>query len=173
MPPAAPPARGRITFADDGTGEWHCETGCGFIRPPVTATLLLTDHGSTHHGLWADGRSYEIALNLPGRFNRANALMVAVAAETVGIDAADALAAMGQIEEVAGRFATRVLGGVPTRLMLAKNPAGWSELLDLVALGPRSSRGQHQRADRRRGRPELAVGRALRTSGRPAGGGHG
>jgi len=40
---------------------------------------------------------------------------------------------MGQIEEVAGRFATRVLGGVPTRLMLAKNPAGWSELLDLVA----------------------------------------
>ena len=59
--------------------------------------------------------------------------MVAVAAETVGIDAADALAAMGQIEEVAGRFATRVLGGVPTRLMLAKNPAGWSELLDLVA----------------------------------------
>ena len=40
---------------------------------------------------------------------------------------------MGQVEEVAGRFATRVLGGVPTRLMLAKNPAGWSELLDLVA----------------------------------------
>jgi UDP-N-acetylmuramyl tripeptide synthase len=128
-----PSCEGRITFADDGAGEWHCESGCGFARPPVTATLLLTDHGSTHHGVWADGRSYEIDLNLPGRFNRANALMVAVAAETVGIDAADALAAMGQIEEVAGRFATRVLGVVPTRLMLAKNPAGWSELLDLVA----------------------------------------
>jgi UDP-N-acetylmuramyl tripeptide synthase len=33
---------------------------------------------------------------------------------------------------VAGRFTTRVGGGVRTRLMLAKNPAGWSELLDLV-----------------------------------------
>ena len=167
-----PSCEGRITFADDGTGEWHCESGCGFSRPPVTATLLLTDHGSTHHGVWADGRSYEIALNLPGRFNRANALMVAVAAETVGIDAGDALAAMGQIEEVAGRFATRVLGGVPTRLMLAKNPAGWSELLDLVAQDRGPARGQHQRADRRRGRPELAVGRALRTSGWPRRGGH-
>jgi UDP-N-acetylmuramyl tripeptide synthase len=83
--------------------------------------------------VWADGRTFEIALRLPGRFNRANALMVAVAAETAGIDPADALAAMGQIDEVAGRFATRDLDGVATRLMLAKNPAGWSELLDLVA----------------------------------------
>ncbi len=33
---------------------------------------------------------------------------------------------------MAGRFTTRVVGGVPSRLMLAKNPAGWSELLDLV-----------------------------------------
>jgi UDP-N-acetylmuramyl tripeptide synthase len=129
-----PACEGRIDFADDGTGAWRCSSpGCGFARPTVVATLVLTDHGTTHHGLWADGRTFEIDLRLPGRFNRANALMVAVAAENAGIDPADALAAMGRIEEVAGRFATRLLGGVPTRLMLAKNPAGWSELLDLVA----------------------------------------
>jgi UDP-N-acetylmuramyl tripeptide synthase len=40
---------------------------------------------------------------------------------------------MSGIAEVAGRFTTRLVAGVRTRLMLAKNPAGWSELLDLVA----------------------------------------
>jgi UDP-N-acetylmuramyl tripeptide synthase len=114
-----PSCEGRITFADDGSGSWHCDSGCGFARPPVAATLIPTDHGTTHHGVWADGRTFEIALTLPGRFNRANALMVAVAA-------------VSRVEEVAGRFAIRFLGGVTARLMLAKNPAGWSELLDLV-----------------------------------------
>jgi UDP-N-acetylmuramyl tripeptide synthase len=129
-----PSCEGRITFADDGTGAWACSSaGCGFSRPPVVATLVPTDHGTTHHGVWADGRSYPITLALPGRFNRANALMVAVAAEVAGIDPADAFVAMGGVQEVAGRFAARLIGGVPTRLMLAKNPAGWSELLDLVA----------------------------------------
>ena len=50
----------------------------------------------------------------------------------MGVVAADGLAAMAAVDEVAGRFTTRVVGGVRTRLMLAKNPAGWSELLDLV-----------------------------------------
>ena len=81
---------------------------------------------------WADGRTYRIDLTLPGRFNRANALMVAVAAEALGVDPAEAFDAMGAIDEVAGRFATKTVDGVEARLMLAKNPAGWTELLDLV-----------------------------------------
>jgi UDP-N-acetylmuramyl tripeptide synthase len=128
-----PSCEGRIEFDADGSGAWHCATGCGFARPEVMATLTPTDHGLSHHGIWSDGRTYEIALALPGRFNVANALLVAVAAETAGIDPADAFAAMAQVAEVAGRFATRELGGTTARLMLAKNPAGWSELLDLVA----------------------------------------
>ena len=88
--------------------------------------------GRAYHGVWADGRSEQIRLLLPGRFNHSNALMAAVAAETMGIAAADGLAAMADVDEVAGRFTTRLVGGVRTRLMLAKNPAGWSELLDLV-----------------------------------------
>jgi len=146
-----PSCAGRIVFDDSGGAEvgdpgrsrsappgarggWWCGSGCGFTRPGPVASLVPTDHGAGDHGLWADGRTLEIDLDLPGRFNRANALLVAVAAEAVGVDAAVALAAMGRIEEVAGRFATRTLRGVPTRLMLAKNPAGWSELLNLVAL---------------------------------------
>ena len=73
-------------------------------------------------------------LVLPGRFNQANALMAAVAAEACGIDAAAALEAMRSVEQVAGRFTVRPFGPVRARLMLAKNPAGWDELLDLVGL---------------------------------------
>jgi lipid II isoglutaminyl synthase (glutamine-hydrolysing) len=37
------------------------------------------------------------------------------------------------VHEVAGRFTVRAFGEVRARLMLAKNPAGWDELLSLVA----------------------------------------
>ncbi len=82
---------------------------------------------------WADGRTAPIRLALPGRFNQSNALMAAVAAEASGVDALEALAAMESVQEVAGRFTVRAFGDVRARLMLAKNPAGWDELLDLVA----------------------------------------
>jgi lipid II isoglutaminyl synthase (glutamine-hydrolysing) len=60
-------------------------------------------------------------------------LMAAVAAEACGVDALAALAAMESVQEVAGRFTVRAFGEAHARLMLAKNPAGWDELLDLVA----------------------------------------
>jgi lipid II isoglutaminyl synthase (glutamine-hydrolysing) len=125
-----PSCQGRIAFAADGS--WECVNGCGLRRPVPAASLIVTDHGTSFHGIWADGRTNPVDLALPGRFNFANALMAAVAAEALGIDAARGLAAMSSVGEVAGRFTTRVVGGVPARLMLAKNPAGWSELLDLV-----------------------------------------
>ncbi len=122
-----PSCDGRIAFSDDGT--WACATGCGFVRPEPVAWL---DDGV---GRWADGRSHAISLRLPGRFNQANALMAAVAASVQGIDSEQALMAMAEVEEVAGRFTTRVFGPTQARLMLAKNPAGWSELLGLVGRG--------------------------------------
>lgn len=130
-----PSCEGRIAF--DVSGSWACVTGCGFVRPDPMATLMTVDQptgdeATAYCGVWADGRSQRIRLLLPGRFNHANALMAAVVAEAMGIAAADGLAAMATVDEVAGRFTTRVVGGVRTRLMLAKNPAGWSELLDLV-----------------------------------------
>jgi UDP-N-acetylmuramyl tripeptide synthase len=123
-----PSCDGRIAF--DATG-WSCEAGCGFVRPLPDASLV--GEGSDCRGLWSDGRSISINLELPGRFNQANALMAAVAAEAQAIDASIALEAMAGIRTVAGRFTIRQFGQASARLMLAKNPAGWSELLDLVA----------------------------------------
>ena len=124
-----PSCGGRIEFGPAG---WACTLECGFARPSPEAQLECTADGSAR-GVWADGRSYPIELALPGRFNRANALMAAVAAEACGVDAEAALRAMKGVAEVAGRFTVRPVGGVRARLMLAKNPAGWDELLDLVA----------------------------------------
>ncbi len=134
-----PSCEGRVAFEPDGS--WACATGCGFARPPLTAWLDgdVDGTGSRQRAAWADGRVIEFSLRLPGRFNQANALMAAVAVEAhVGGDAGRALQAMEGVEDVAGRFTTRAVGGAPSRLMLAKNPAGWSELLGLVgrARGP-------------------------------------
>ena len=71
-------------------------------------------------------------MSLPGRFNEANALLATVAAEACGIEPLAALEAIGSVDQVAGRFTVRSFGDVRARLMLAKNPAGWDELLDLV-----------------------------------------
>ena len=86
----------------------------------------------------AAGR-YPLELALPGRFNRANAAMAAVAALALGGEPRPALAAMRAVSAVEGRYAQLELPGPPAqvaRLLLAKNPAGWVELFGLLAPAP-------------------------------------
>ena len=118
-----PSCGGRITFHPDGG--WS--SACGFERPQLHASL--TDAGLELE----DGRVLPISLAMPARCNRANAAMAAVAASVFGEDEADALSAMSMVREVEGRFSQVHVDGVATRLLLAKNPAGWAELLDLLA----------------------------------------
>jgi UDP-N-acetylmuramyl tripeptide synthase len=125
-----PSCEGRIEF---GQRSWSCRD-CEFARPTVEVELVA-EAGGVPTAVWADGRRHEVRLALPGRFNQANALLAAVAAEVCGIDAGQALDAMAEVKDVAGRFTVRAFGGKDARLMLAKNPAGWDELLDLVAGG--------------------------------------
>lgn len=134
-----PSCEGRIEFGEGGA--WVCRD-CGFARPEVEVDLVGGGGAGVPAGagvptaVWADGRRHELRLALPGRFNQANALLAAVAAEACGIDASLALDAMASVQEVAGRFTVRSFGAAQARLMLAKNPAGWDELLDLVAGSP-------------------------------------
>jgi len=82
-------------------------------------------------------------LGVPGQFNRANAAMVVTALPAMddrwdgrpGRSVDDALAAMATVQEVAGRFSTVTRNGVAVRLLLAKNPAGWTALFDLLDEG--------------------------------------
>jgi UDP-N-acetylmuramyl tripeptide synthase len=130
-----PACGGRIAFAD--TGGWSCDR-CDFARPAVDADVVGDEL------VLADGSRHPIRLALPGQFNRANAGMVAMAAvpllETSGVRASDGgpptvdlvLDRLAAVTEVAGRFSTITRDGRPVRLLLAKNPAGWTAIFDLL-----------------------------------------
>jgi UDP-N-acetylmuramyl tripeptide synthase len=130
-----PACGGRITFAGDGG--WGCDR-CDFARPSVDADVVGDEL------VLADGTRHPIRIALPGQFNRANAGMAAIAAvpliEATGSRNAgggpptvdQVLGRLASVTEVAGRFSTVVRGGRPVRLLLAKNPAGWSVIFDLL-----------------------------------------
>ena len=117
----------RIEWGDDG--RWAC-SACDLARPTPQLSLEGTEVAI------ADGRRLRLELQLPGWPNRANAVMAAAGAEAVGVDVAAALAAMGGVAHVAGRYQVVSLGGTRVRLLLAKNPAGWAEALDLIRPAP-------------------------------------
>jgi CobQ-like glutamine amidotransferase family enzyme/UDP-N-acetylmuramyl tripeptide synthase len=117
-----PNCEGRIVFKDSSS--WACE--CGFKRPQPDA--WLDDRAL----VLRDGRRLDLNLSIPGRFNLANAAMAAVASVAMGTDLLNAVEAMNAVKEVEGRFATVTHAGTNVRLLLAKNPAGWTELLELL-----------------------------------------
>jgi lipid II isoglutaminyl synthase (glutamine-hydrolysing) len=121
-----PNCGGRISF---GEGGWAC-SNCDLTRPPLDLWL----EGDAV--LTATGGRFPLHLRLPGRANRANAAMAMAAAGRFGVSPPAALAAMASTDEVAGRYRTVSVGGTRARLLLAKNPAGWLEVFDLLAPAP-------------------------------------
>jgi UDP-N-acetylmuramyl tripeptide synthase len=58
--------------------------------------------------------------------------MAMAAARVAGVAPADAVAAAARITHVGGRYQVFDVGTSRARLLLAKNPAGWLEVLDLL-----------------------------------------
>lgn len=116
-----PACSGRIEFTSEG---WHC-TGCELRRPEPTVSV---DDASI---TTAAGR-FPVELALPGHVNRINAAFAVAAAGSLGIDPATAIDALDDVREVAGRYRVADLDGTAIRLLLAKNPAGWHEALELL-----------------------------------------
>ena len=133
---ACPKCGGRVHWDDaglrspnSGAARWKCSS-CGFARSDadmwVEGDELVT----------VGGRRIPVRLQLPGAFNRANAAVAAAAAAALGIDLEVAVAAMAEVGTVAGRYAVVDVDGAKVRLLLAKNPAGWAETLDLIRPPP-------------------------------------
>jgi UDP-N-acetylmuramyl tripeptide synthase len=113
-------------------GDWSCP-GCHRHRP-APQWSLLTD---PFRAAAPDGTEHDLSgLGLPGRFNAANATMVLAAVAALGLDPAEGLRRMGTVGSVSGRYGTFRVGALRIRLLLAKNPAGWSELLDIMPPAP-------------------------------------
>lgn len=102
---------------------FHCDA-CGFAQPEAPYRLdgdaLVTP----------DGR-HELELRLPGSWNTMNAaLALTTAIVHFGVEPEAALRGLRALEVVSGRFSTRRLAdGRDVRVLLAKNPAGWTEVL--------------------------------------------
>jgi UDP-N-acetylmuramyl tripeptide synthase len=121
---SCPNCGGRIAWAGE---QWSCS--CGLVRPEP-------EIGGGGDNVDVGGRSFPVQLQLPGRCNASNAAMAVAAARIAGVDPEDALAAMVGIANVAGRYREVNLGSASARLLLAKNPAGWNEILDFLAAPP-------------------------------------
>jgi UDP-N-acetylmuramyl tripeptide synthase len=84
----------------------------------------------------ATGRVRELSLALPGRANRANAVVALAVADFFGVDLDQALPRLREVTSVAGRYTQLELDGRRLRLLLAKNPAGWLEAFDVLTPPP-------------------------------------
>jgi lipid II isoglutaminyl synthase (glutamine-hydrolysing) len=108
---------------------WRCGE-CGFTRP---AARWVLDGDSV---VDATGRVRELSLALPGRANRANAVVALAVADFFGVDLDQALPRIREVTSVAGRYTQLERDGRQLRLLLAKNPAGWLEAFDVLAPAP-------------------------------------
>lgn len=99
---------------------------CGLRRPApgwrTEADAVVDAYGERHH----------VKLGVPGAVNVGNAALAAATASVWGVPPSTAFAAMARIATVEGRYLSTTYGGSPVRLLLAKNPAGWTEALTMV-----------------------------------------
>jgi UDP-N-acetylmuramyl tripeptide synthase len=119
---AACPACGSLLHRD--AGSWSCPA-CGLRRPEPTVIPSPTT-------LSVAGVEYPIRLSLPGRANRGNLAMATAAANRLGLPVDRALAEIAGLRAVSGRYARHRVDGHDVIVLLAKNPAGWCETLDVI-----------------------------------------
>lgn len=112
-------------FLGDADQDWSC--ACGLARPAADWTV------TADAAVAADGTRRELDLSLPGQVNRVNATFALAAARHLGCDQDAAVQRIQRITQAAGRYGTVRLAGRTARLLLAKNPASWLEMLDLVS----------------------------------------
>ncbi len=109
-----------------GPEGWRCS--CGFAQPPAASYLEEGD-------AVVRGTPVPLALGLPGRVNRGNALLALAALSELGIEPSAAAPRLAALREVEGRYGVTEIGGQPVRLLLAKNPAGFAAQLEDQAQG--------------------------------------
>jgi UDP-N-acetylmuramyl tripeptide synthase len=109
--------------------DWSCRE-CSNRRPPVSWVL------TGDQVIDPSGRARPLDLALPGRANRSNAVVALAVADAFGVSIAHALRELRAVTSVAGRYTQVHRRGCDIRLLLAKNPAGWLEALDVLAPPP-------------------------------------
>ncbi|MEO8329664.1 MAG: MurT ligase domain-containing protein [Candidatus Nanopelagicales bacterium] len=105
-------------------GHWRCPQ-CGFSRPTSDWSL---DGGQA---IGPEG-SLGLPSALPGHAARVNALFALAAAAEMGVSPEAAVSAIATVENVDGRYTPHVVGEHTIRVLLAKNPASWTESIETI-----------------------------------------
>jgi UDP-N-acetylmuramyl tripeptide synthase len=109
---------------------WSCAS-CGAQQPEASwhldGTTAIVDPA---------GASLPLDLAIEGRAAAANAVMAAAGAQQLGIAPDVAVRQLSEVRDVDGRYLRQVVGGRQVTLLLAKNPAGWLEVLDQLTSRP-------------------------------------
>jgi len=105
---------------------WSCDD-CGARQPAPQWRL-----GGTGQLIDAADHAVPLQLALHGRAAGANAVMAVAAAHALGVPVEAAVGTLAAVGDVDGRYRSLVLAGRTVQLLLAKNPAGWLEVLDDV-----------------------------------------
>ncbi|KJF18942.1 MurT ligase domain-containing protein [Acidithrix ferrooxidans] len=74
-----------------------------------------------------------VHVGLPGHFNACNGALAAILGIEWGLSPEDALLSVSKVRTVAGRYDTIEHKGLSLTTLMAKNPAGWQALIDMLA----------------------------------------
>lgn len=115
-------------------GHYHCQE-CGDARPAVTVSARdVRLHGADGATLTvtAEGRDLVLSTNLPGLYNVYNVTAAAAAAFALGVAPETAGRGIMATAPAFGRGERVTLDGREAVMLLAKNPAGFNEVLRTV-----------------------------------------
>ena len=120
-----PVCESKVNFKED-IGDYHC-VSCDFGKPKSEYVFMGDE---LYHG----GKLMAIVkTSLPGNFNLMNAAVATIVGYERGVSLTDAEAALTSLSGVGGRYSTfKVLGRSVTAFM-AKNPAGWQQIIEMLA----------------------------------------
>jgi UDP-N-acetylmuramyl tripeptide synthase len=115
-------------------GHYACSR-CAFVRPaPIVRAenVRLRGISGSDFALAAGGSTATVHLPLPGLYNVYNALAAAAAATALGVDISRIANALGQVTAAFGRMERLNVEGRTVYLALAKNPAGFNEIMRTI-----------------------------------------
>jgi UDP-N-acetylmuramyl tripeptide synthase len=118
------PACGSL-LTQAGSGSYGCP-GCGWAPGPASVRIGRDGRQASLDG---PGGTWPVQLPVASDGSALNVAAAWAAATRLGVDPAAALTTITRMGTVQGRFATSSWRGILVRLLLAKNPAGWDEVL--------------------------------------------
>ncbi len=121
-----------ITFGH--LGKYRCDQ-CGYQRPPVDVgvnRVYESNADSSEIALDIQGNPYQARINLPGGYNIYNGIATMALVHAMGWMPAHGILALSDFQCGFGRMEALDLNGVPTRMILIKNPAGCNQVLNFL-----------------------------------------